>query len=111
MKYAGLHAGYASLVGHIREGPVSIVAIKNVAAILGNKQVGKSIVVVIAPNATQAVTGPRNTSAVGHVRKSVVATVTIKRIAHRKATLIQIAAIHEVNVLPAIRVKVGHTDS
>ena len=85
--------------------------IKDVAAVLGNEQVGKSVVVVIAPDAAQAVTGAGNAGLFGDVGECAIAVVTIKRIANGNAAVVQIAAVHKVNVLPAVAIEVGHADS
>src|SRR6266849_2805646 len=99
------------LDGNVGESSVSIVVVENVATVLGNKQVGESVVVVVAPDAAQAVTGAVNASPVGDICKRAIAIVPIKRIADGNATLVQVAAIHKVNVLPAIPVKVGYANS
>ena len=85
--------------------------VENVATVLGNKQVGESVVVIVAPNATQAVTSPGDACLVRDICESAIAIVSIERIPDGNATVVQVAAIHEVNVLPAIPVKVGDADS
>ena len=111
MKRSRFRAGDPGFVGHIGERPIAIVVIKNVAAILGHVQVGKSVVVVIAPDAAQAVAGAGNAGLFGDVGECAVTVITIERIADGDASVIQITAVHEVNVLPAVAVEVGHADS
>ena len=85
--------------------------IKNVAAVLGNEQVGKSVVVIIAPDTAQAVTCTGNAGLFGDIGESAIAVVSIERIADGDAAVVQVAAIDEVNVLPAVAVKVSDADS
>ena len=85
--------------------------IQHVPAILGHKQVGKTIVVVVAPDATEAVTGPGHSSVIGHVRESTIAVIAIQSVADGDAAIVQVAAVDEINVLPAVAIEVTYADS
>src|SRR5215469_7759405 len=111
MKCARLGAANSSLFGHIGKRPISIIAVENVAAVLRNQQVRKSIVVVVAPHTSQPVTCPKHARLFGHIGEYAIAIVTIKRVANRDAAVVQIAPIYKIDVQPAVAVKVGHADS
>src|SRR4249920_3572609 len=101
MKRAGFSAGNAGLVRNVGEGPVSIIAIKNVAAVLSHKKIGKTVVVEVSPYATEPVSGSRHTGFFRNVGECTVTVVVIQRIADGNSTIVEIAPIHEINILPA----------
>src|SRR5258708_19553679 len=105
MERPGISAGNPGLFGHIGENPISVVVIENVAAVLGDKEVGKSVVVIVAPGAPQTVTRAGNASLFGDIRKSAIAVVAIKRVADGDAAVVHVSAVHQVNVLPAVPFK------
>ena len=105
---AELHARDAGLVGHIGEGAIAVVVIENVAPELRDVEIGKAVVVVVAPDAPQAVAGAGNAGLFGDVGEGAVAVVAIERVANGNAAVVEIASVHEVNVLPAVAVEVCH---
>src|SRR5882724_717788 len=101
MKRSGLRTCHARLVGNIGERPVAIVVVRNVASVLRHEKIGKSIIVVIAPDTTQAIAGTRNTGLVRDISERSVAIIAVKRVAGRDAAIVEIAATDEIDVLPA----------
>ncbi len=85
--------------------------IQHVPAILGHKQVGETIVVVVAPDATETVTGPGDSSVIGHVRERTISVVAIQSVAHGDAAIVQVAAVDKINVLPAVAIEVADADA
>ena len=68
MKRSGLRTGDAGLVGNVGERPIAIVVVQNVASILRYEKIGKTVVIVVAPDTTQAVTRTRTSGLVGTAR-------------------------------------------
>ena len=81
MKRSGLRTGDAGLVGNVGERPIAIVVVQNVASILRYEKIGKAVVIVVAPDTTQAVTRTRNSGLVGHIRESAIAIIAVQRVA------------------------------
>src|SRR5439155_15455467 len=90
---------------------VPVIVIENVLPELRDVKIGEPVVVIISPDTTKAVTSPGNTGLLSHVGEGAVAVVLIQRILCGDSTVIQIAAVHEINVLPAIAVEIGDTNT
>src|SRR5262249_33051409 len=99
----------SGLFGHIGECAVSVVVIKDVLPELRDVKVGKVVVVVVAPDAAQAVSCPRDTSSFGDVGERAVAIVVVEGIVGGQAPAVKIAAIYKVNVLPPVAVEICDT--
>ncbi len=80
--------------------------VQHVSAVLRHIKIGKTVVVVVTPNATEAVACAGNTRCFGNIGECAVSIVAIKRVARRNAAIIEIASIDEVNVRKAIGVKI-----
>src|SRR5262249_15979002 len=74
-------------------------------------EIGKAIVVVVAPDTAQTVAGTGHTSFFGHVGKGAIAVIVVKRVASGDAAVVEITAIYEIDVLPAITVEVGDAEA
>jgi hypothetical protein len=85
--------------------------IEHIPAVLRDEQIGVPIVIVIAPHATQPETSTRNSGFVRHVGKCAVAVVVIQRILHLDSTVVEIARVDEVNILPAVVIVIGHANA
>ena len=99
---------YSGLIRNIREGSVTVVVVEDVCPILCDEKIRKPVIVVISPDAAKTVASAGNAGLLRNVSESAVAVVAIERVSYGDAAVIQVAAIHEVNILPAIAVKVGH---
>ena len=76
-----------------------------------NKQVRKSIVIVVAPDTSQPVTSTRHAGLLCDISECAIAIVAIKCVANRDAAVVQIASIYEVDILKTVAIKVGHADA
>ncbi len=90
---------------------VAIVVIENVASELRDVQIGKAVVVVISANTSKTITRAGDPSLVGDIGKTSVAAVAVQGVAHHDAAVVEVAAVHKVDVLPAIAIKVCHADA
>ena len=88
MKCPGLDAGDAGFVGDVGESAVAVVVIENVAAELGDEEIGKAVVVVIAPDAAEAVAGAGDAGLFGDIGESAVAVVAIEGVADGNAAIV-----------------------
>src|SRR4029077_12526017 len=104
-----LHARDARLVSDIGKCSVAIVVVENVAPELRDVEIREAVVVVVAPDAAQSVTGPGNVGLVGYVGERPVAVIAIESVAHRNAAIVKVASVHEVNVLPTVPVEIRDT--
>jgi hypothetical protein len=103
--------GDTGLVGNVGERPIAIIVVQDVASILRHEKIGKAVVIVVAPDTTQAVTRTRNSSLVGHIGESAIAIIAVQRVAYRDAAVVEIAAIDEIDVLPAIAVEICYAQT
>src|SRR5437879_13021643 len=110
MKSTGFCAADTRLVGNVSERPVAVVVIQNVAPILSHVKIGKTVIVIIAPDATQTVAGSENSALLRDVGECAVAVVAVKRIAHGIPTVVQITSLDEIDVLPAAPTEVTPKD-
>src|SRR5207245_6740206 len=108
MKSTGFCAADTRLVGNVSERPVAVVVIQNVAPILSHVKIGKTVIVITAPDATQTVAGSGNSGLLRDVGECAVAVVAVKRIAHGNATVVQITTIDEIDVLPAYATDISY---
>ena len=76
----GFHSRNAGFIGDVGERAVAIVVIKDIASELGDKEIGEAVVVVVAPNAAEAIAGAGDAGFVGDVGERAVAVVVIKRV-------------------------------
>src|SRR5439155_4154410 len=97
---------HAGLVGNICERTVAVVVIENVSTVLSDVKIGKSVVVVITPNATEAVARAGNSRCFGNICEGAIPIVSIKRVAHRNGAVIEIAAVHKVDVWKTVAVEI-----
>src|ERR1700730_6303805 len=111
MKGAGFSAGNAGLVCDVSKCSIAIIAIQNIAIVLSHKEVGKAVVVEISPYATKPVSGSRHTGFFCDVGECAITVVAIQCVADRNPPIVEIAAIDEITILPAIAIEVGHADS
>ena len=107
----GLDGRDAGLVGDIGERTVAVVVVQDIAAVLGDVEIGETVVVVVPPDATEAVACPGNASLIRDISKDAVAVVAIKRVACGDAAVVEIAPIDEIDVLEAVTVEICHTDA
>src|SRR5260221_1923366 len=96
--------GEAGFFGNVGESAVAIVAIENVAAILGNVEIGEAVPVVISDCNTHSVAATRYAPLLRDVAAGVVAIVFVKRVAQRRIWLVEVtfSAVDEINVHPAV---------
>src|SRR5262249_53138430 len=96
------------LVGHVSEGAIAIVPVKNAAAVLRNIEIGKPIKVVIGHSNAHSVASAWHASLLRYVGKRAIAIVTIQRVAKRGLWVEEIAAaaIDQIDVHPAVIVVV-----
>src|SRR5438309_11036224 len=97
--------GHFCLIGDICKGSVPVVAIKNVAAVLRNKQIREPVIIVITPDATKTIAGTRNTGFLSHIGKCSVSVVTVQRIANRNTMPVKVPSIDEINILVTVTVE------
>src|SRR6185503_9647206 len=110
MELPGFESGDTSLVGYVSKGTVAIVVVEHVAAVLGDEKVWKSVVVIVTPNATEAVRRTRYAGFLSHIREGTLAIVTVESVFDGNAAIVAITSIHEINIRPAIIVEVGDAD-
>jgi len=72
-----LHAPDSSLVRDIRESAVAVIVIKDVLAVLGDEEIGETVVVVVAPDAAEAVAGAGDTSFFRDISERAIAVVAV----------------------------------
>lgn len=82
--------------------------VQNVASILGHEKIWKAIIVVIAPDTTQAITRAGNAGLVRDIREHAIAIVAVQRVACRDTATVEITAIDEIDVLPAVAVEISY---
>src|SRR2546423_7404546 len=111
MKRSGLRTCHARLVGNVGESSVAIVVVQNVASVLRHEKIGKSVIVVIAPDTTQAIAGARNTGLVRDISERSIAIIAVQRVASHDAAIVEIAAIDEIDVLPAVAIEISYTQA
>src|SRR6202011_2253061 len=97
-------SGDSRLFRHIGKRSVSVIVIKDAAAILGDVQVRKPVAVEIPDRDAVAKAARPYTSFFRYVRKCSVAIVFIQRVAQRGIGSVEIAlaAVDQINVHPAI---------
>src|SRR5712691_6791030 len=108
---SGFYPRDSGFVRNVGKRAVAIVAIERVAAELGYIEVGKAVVVIVPPNAAQAVARAGDSGFVGHIGKGAIAVVVIERIARGDTAIIEITSVDKINVLPAVSVEIRHTES
>ena len=65
----------ARFLAHICEGAVAIVVVQNILAVIGNKEIVKTIIVVVADTDTLSPSGMRQAGFYRHIGESAVAIV------------------------------------
>src|SRR5579859_1188124 len=111
MKRSRFQASDAGLVCHIRKCAVAIVVVEDILAILCDKQIGKTVIVNIPPDAAKSVAGARHTSFRSDVSKRAVVIIVIEGIRGRNASVVEIPSVHKINILPAVAIKVDDAHS
>jgi len=106
-----LHAAYSSLVCDIRESTVAVILIKDVLAVLSDEEIGETVVIIVAPDAAEAVAGTGDTCFFRDISERAIAVVAVKRVADADATVVAIAPVDEVDVLPAVAVKIRNANA
>src|SRR6266851_9111676 len=104
---AEFRSRHTRFVGYLSESAVAIVVVQDVSAILGHVKIGKAVVVVVAPNATETVSCAGNAGCFGNIRKGAVAIVSIERIARRNTAIVEVAPIDEVDVRETVAVEIS----
>src|SRR5581483_1510603 len=107
MERAGLEARYTSLVRHISERAISIIAVENVAPKLRDEQIRVAVIIVVPPYASHAIASARDTSFCRDVGEGAIAIVPIQCVAGRNSAVVKVTSVDKINVLPAVAVKVG----
>src|SRR5204863_4042479 len=69
---------YSRLFGHVGEGPLAVVVIQNVPAVVGDVKIVVTVVVIVADADSHAPAGVIETRARGHIRERAVAVVAIE---------------------------------
>src|SRR2546422_674876 len=82
------HRTYARSIRNVCECPVAVVVIQNILPVLSYIQVGKAIIIVIAPDATQAVGVAGYPGLFRNIGKSSVAVVVVESISRRDASVV-----------------------
>src|SRR5260370_18522789 len=108
---SGFYPRDSGFVRNVGKRAVAIVAIEHVAAELGYIEVGKAVVVIVSPDAAQAVACAGDPGLVGYISKGAIAIVVIQRIACRNAAIVEIAVVDKIDVLPAVSVEIRHRKS
>src|SRR5260221_124312 len=100
--------GKTRFFSHVGKCSVTIVAIKNISAILSYVKIGQTVVVIVADRDAHAVATAGDTRLVGNVSERSVPIVSVERISQRRAWIeeVTLAAIHKVDVHPAVVVVV-----
>src|SRR6266496_527808 len=111
VKVSRLFAGNSRLIRHVLKRATAVVVVENISAGLRNEQIGKPVIVIVAPDAAQSVAGPGHSNFFGHVRESAVRVIVVKSIANRNSATVQVTTVDEVNILPTIAIEVTHTNS
>ncbi len=105
-----IHAAHAGLVRHVGKRAIAVVVIEDVLAVLRDVKIGEAIVIVVAPDAAQAIGVARHAGLLRDVRERAVAVVVVERVAGRDAALVEIAAVDEIDVLVAVAVEIRHAN-
>src|SRR2546421_6436927 len=111
MKRPRFSVGDASLVCNVGKCSVSIIAIQNIAAILSHKKIRKAVVIEIPPHTPEPVSGSGHPGFFRDISKCAVTVVAIQRIADGNTSIIEIASIDEINILPAVAIEIADADS
>src|SRR6266853_5892496 len=111
MKRPRLRAGNASFVGDVGKCSISIVAIQNISTILSHKKIGEAVVVEISPYATEPVSGSWHAGLFSDVGECAVMIVAIECIPDGNTSIVEIASIDEINILPAVPIEISDADS
>ena len=92
------------LLGHIGERAVAVVAVQNAAPVLRDVKIGKTIAVIVAHGCTHAIAATGDAGLFGHVRECAVAVIAVKGVAQRlgRSKYVALAAVHQVDVHPAV---------
>src|SRR5690242_11751289 len=106
MKRARLKPSYAGLLRHVGKCSVAVIAVQNIFTVLGDKQVWKSVVIEIAPNATQPISCSQHTGFIGDICERAVVIVPIESIYCCDPAAIKVSPIHKIDVLPAIAIEI-----
>src|SRR5437773_547992 len=96
--------GDARLFADIGERAITIVVEQNASTVLSNIKIAKSVAVIIPDGDALAKATRRHTGLFRYVRERSVAIVSVERIAQRRirSEKIALAAVHQVNVHPAV---------
>ena len=111
MERARFEAADAGFGGDVGKRAIAVVVIENVASELGNEEIGETVVVVIAPNAAEAVVCAGDAGGVGDVGEGPVAIVAIEGVFDLDAAVVAVAAVDEIDVLPAVVVEIGDANA
>ena len=85
--------------------------VKDVVAVLRHIEIGKTIIVVVAPHATKPVRGPWDASFAGHIGKCAVSIVAIKSVANGNIALVKIAAIYKIDILKTVAIEISDANA
>src|SRR5262249_18646995 len=107
MELAGFEARDAGFCCDIGESAVAVVVVEQVGAELRDEEIGEAVVVVVAPDAAEAVVGAGDAGGVGDVGEGAVAVVAVEGVLFGDVAVVAVAAVDEIDVLPAVIVVIG----
>src|SRR5208337_4220668 len=107
-EFRGAHA---RLVRHVGEGAVTVIVIKDVFSVLCDVQVGESIVVIVSPDAAQAVSGAGDARLLRDVGERPITIVVEEGVAGGESAIVQIASADDIEVHVAVAIIVRRTNS
>ena len=111
VELAGFEAGDAGFFCDVGESAVAVVVIQDVGAELRDVEIGEAVVVVVAPDAAEAVVCAGDACGVGDIGEGAVGVVAIESVFDGDVAVVAITAVDEVDVLPAVVVEVGDADA
>ena len=106
-----VHPTHTGSIRDVCERPVAFVVIKNILPVLSYIKVRKAVVVVVTPDATQAISVARYPGLFRNVCKSPVAVIVVESVARRDTTLVEVTAVDKIDVLPAVAIIISHADA
>src|SRR5262249_1726832 len=90
---ARLGSSHSGFTGQVCEGAVAVIVVKNIFAVLRDVEIRKAVVVVITPDAAQAIGGAWYAGLLRHVDERSVAFVSIESVASGDAAIIEVASV------------------
>ncbi len=97
--------------GNVGEGAVSVVAVKDVLAVVGDEEIFKTVVVVVTHGDGAGPAGAQQACFLGHVGKRAVAIVFVEAVAGACYRVVHARSTENENVEPAVVVVVEKGDA